>query len=51
MSIPDLFSFIIIFRCGPMVLDALIKIKSEQDPTLTFRRSCREGAHNFPFPL
>ena len=25
-----------------MVLDALIKIK-EQDPTLTFRRSCREG--------
>jgi succinate dehydrogenase / fumarate reductase iron-sulfur subunit len=30
-------------QCGPMVLDALIKIKSEQDPTLTFRRSCREG--------
>jgi len=29
--------------CGPMVLDALIKIKSEQDPSLTFRRSCREG--------
>lgn len=29
--------------CGPMVLDALIKIKDEQDPTLTFRRSCREG--------
>jgi len=29
--------------CGPMVLDALIKIKSEVDPTLTFRRSCREG--------
>lgn len=26
-----------------MVLDALIKIKNEQDPTLTFRRSCREG--------
>jgi succinate dehydrogenase / fumarate reductase iron-sulfur subunit len=26
-----------------MVLDALIKIKSEIDPTLTFRRSCREG--------
>ncbi len=26
--------------CGPMVLDALIKMKSEQDPTLTFRRSC-----------
>eukprot|EP00924_Labyrinthula_sp_SR-Ha-C_P016467 maker-scaffold_6-snap-gene-4.17-mRNA-1 protein AED:0.01 eAED:0.01 QI:138/1/1/1/1/1/2/562/278 len=29
--------------CGPMVLDALIKIKNEQDSTLTFRRSCREG--------
>lgn len=25
-------------RCGPMVLDALFKIKNEQDPTLTFRR-------------
>jgi len=30
-------------ECGPMVLDALVKIKSEQDSTLTFRRSCREG--------
>ena len=30
-------------QTGPMVLDALIKIKSTQDPTLTFRRSCREG--------
>ncbi|NKI35469.1 succinate dehydrogenase iron-sulfur subunit [Wenzhouxiangella sp. XN79A] len=30
-------------KCGPMVLDALIKIKNEYDPTLTFRRSCREG--------
>ena len=30
-------------NCGPMVLDALIKMKSEMDPTLTFRRSCREG--------
>ena len=29
--------------CGPMVLDALIKIKNEIDPTLAFRRSCREG--------
>jgi succinate dehydrogenase / fumarate reductase iron-sulfur subunit len=29
--------------CGPMVLDALIKIKNEVDPSLTFRRSCREG--------
>ncbi|MEE9141367.1 MAG: succinate dehydrogenase iron-sulfur subunit [Gammaproteobacteria bacterium] len=30
-------------NCGPMVLDALIKIKDEIDSTLTFRRSCREG--------
>jgi len=30
-------------ECGPMVLDALFKIKNEVDPTLTFRRSCREG--------
>jgi len=30
-------------KCGPMVLDALIKIKNEIDPSLTFRRSCREG--------
>ena len=30
-------------RVGPMVLDALIYIKNEVDPTLTFRRSCREG--------
>ncbi|MBM3506601.1 MAG: succinate dehydrogenase iron-sulfur subunit [Alphaproteobacteria bacterium] len=29
--------------CGPMVLDALNKIKDEIDATLTFRRSCREG--------
>ncbi|MEM9145585.1 MAG: succinate dehydrogenase iron-sulfur subunit [Pseudomonadota bacterium] len=29
--------------CGPMILDAIIKIKNEIDPTLTFRRSCREG--------
>ena len=29
--------------CGPMVLDALIWIKNKVDPTLTFRRSCREG--------
>ena len=29
--------------CGPMVLDALLKIKNEIDSTLTFRRSCREG--------
>ena len=30
-------------KCGPMVLDALIKIKNESDSSLTFRRSCREG--------
>jgi succinate dehydrogenase / fumarate reductase, iron-sulfur subunit len=29
--------------CGPMVLDGLIWIKNKIDPTLTFRRSCREG--------
>ncbi len=28
---------------GPRGLDALIKVKDEIDPTLTFRRSCREG--------
>ena len=26
-----------------MVLDALLKIKNEIDPTLSLRRSCREG--------
>ena len=35
--------FVDLDTCGPMILDALIKIKSEIDPTLTFRRSCREG--------
>jgi len=29
--------------CGPMILDALIWLKNNIDPTLTFRRSCREG--------
>ena len=29
--------------CGEMILDVIIKIKAEIDPTLTFRRSCREG--------
>ena len=29
--------------CGPMVLDALLWIKNKIDPTLTLRRSCREG--------
>lgn len=28
---------------GPMILDALLKIKNDVDPTLTLRRSCREG--------
>jgi succinate dehydrogenase / fumarate reductase iron-sulfur subunit len=35
--------FVDLDACGPMVLDALIKIKNEIDPTLAFRRSCREG--------
>ncbi len=30
-------------ECGPMVLDALIRIKDAVDSSLTFRRSCREG--------
>ena len=29
--------------CGPMILDGIIWIKNKIDPTLTFRRSCREG--------
>jgi succinate dehydrogenase / fumarate reductase iron-sulfur subunit len=29
--------------CGPMILDALLKIKNEVDATLSLRRSCREG--------
>ena len=29
---------------GPMVLDALIRIKNDIDPTLSFRKSCREGS-------
>ncbi|RIK86068.1 MAG: succinate dehydrogenase iron-sulfur subunit [Hyphomicrobiales bacterium] len=29
--------------CGPMVLDGLLYIKNRIDPTLTLRRSCREG--------
>ncbi len=35
--------FVDMDECGPMVLDALIKIKNEHDSSLTFRRSCREG--------
>ena len=34
-------------QTGPMVLDALIKIKNDLDPSLTFRRSCREGVYFF----
>ena len=30
-------------HCGPMVLDALVKINDQIDPSLAFRRSCREG--------
>ncbi len=41
---PRLDSFEIdLAKCGPMVLDVLIKIKNEIDSTLAFRRSCREG--------
>jgi succinate dehydrogenase / fumarate reductase iron-sulfur subunit len=29
--------------CGPMVLDGLLKIKDQIDPSLSLRRSCREG--------
>ena len=29
--------------CGPMILDGLFYIKNHIDPTLVFRRSCREG--------
>ncbi|XP_050234566.1 succinate dehydrogenase [ubiquinone] iron-sulfur subunit 2, mitochondrial [Mercurialis annua] len=44
LSKPELKDYEIDLKeCGPMVLDALIKIKNEIDPTLTFRRSCREG--------
>ncbi|MEL7231428.1 MAG: succinate dehydrogenase iron-sulfur subunit [Pseudomonadota bacterium] len=35
--------FVDITDCGPMVLDVLIYIKNKVDPTLAFRRSCREG--------
>lgn len=40
---PKLQSFELdVSTCGTMVLDALIKLK-DMDPSLTFRRSCREG--------
>ena len=35
--------FVDLDDCGPMILDAIIWIKAKIDPTLTFRRSCREG--------
>ena len=35
--------FVDLDDCAPMVLDGLIWIKNKVDPTLTFRRSCREG--------
>ncbi len=35
--------FVDLDKCGPMVLDGLIAIKSNHNSTLTFRRSCREG--------
>lgn len=40
---PKLESFDLdVSKCGPMMLDALMKLK-DMDPSLTFRRSCREG--------
>ena len=30
-------------HCGPMILDAILKIKNEIDSSLSLRRSCREG--------
>jgi succinate dehydrogenase / fumarate reductase iron-sulfur subunit len=35
--------FVDLDDCGPMILDGIIWIKNRIDPTLTFRRSCREG--------
>ncbi len=35
--------FVDLDDCGPMILDGLLWIKSKIDPTLTLRRSCREG--------
>lgn len=41
---PRIDSYIVdLNQSGPMVLDALLYIKNSIDPTLTFRRSCREG--------
>jgi len=35
--------FVDLDDCGPMILDGLLYIKNKIDPTLSFRRSCREG--------
>ncbi|KAL3527752.1 hypothetical protein ACH5RR_012408 [Cinchona calisaya] len=35
--------FVDLSICGPMVVDALQEIKAEDDSSLTYRRSCREG--------
>lgn len=35
--------FVDLGDCGAMVLDTLIWVKNQVDPTLTFRRSCRKG--------
>jgi len=35
--------FVDLDDCGPMILDALIWIRNKVDPSLVFRRSCREG--------
>jgi succinate dehydrogenase / fumarate reductase iron-sulfur subunit len=35
--------FVDLDDCGPMILDGLLWIKNNIDPTLTLRRSCREG--------
>jgi succinate dehydrogenase / fumarate reductase iron-sulfur subunit len=35
--------FVDLDDCGPMILDGLFYIKNRIDPTLSFRRSCREG--------
>ncbi len=40
---PRMDSFEVDVSNTPMVLDVLLKIKNEIDPTLTLRRSCREG--------
>ena len=43
-DVPKYVSYYVdIKTCGPMFLDALVKIKDTIDPTLSFRRSCREG--------